>query len=201
LITLLMYWLLAFNIYDRYLHPLAPLVLLLAARGIHLLGALSVPMKTFIRTGAVLGSDRRVTRTNITGFVAATALVALCIVPHSLAALRGELSIGGDLGAHTGIDQLAVAISVLPNGAIVYDHWLGWALGFYLGDSPPIQIIWQPTPQALARAVCARSGARQYFATPAEEAMYWLAALEQGGVVAEPQFDGPLALYGLRCGA
>jgi 4-amino-4-deoxy-L-arabinose transferase-like glycosyltransferase len=165
---LLAYWLFSFNTYDRYLHPLAPLILILVGIG-----------------------ARRLHRFSI------AAVVAL-MLPFTLAALRGPLDIGGDHGQHTGIVQLAAAIQALPAGSTVYNYSLGWELGYYLGDQPAVQVVFQPTPQALARAVCANAEA-SYFAAPAAESAGWLAPLEAGGGSITLLSDGPFRLYRLSC--
>src|SRR5215467_15983208 len=90
----------------------------------------------------------------ITLFKAILAAVFLTILPFTIMALSGQLNIGGDRGEHNGIDQLAAALSRLPAGTKVYDFWLGWELRFYLGDQPTVSVIFEPSPEAMARAVC-----------------------------------------------
>jgi 4-amino-4-deoxy-L-arabinose transferase-like glycosyltransferase len=165
---LLAYWLFSFNTYDRYLHPLAPLILILVGIGARRLGRF--------------------------GMVAAVA----AMLPFTLAALRGPLDIGGDHGQHNGIVQLAAALQALPAGSTVYNYSLGWELGYYLGDQPAVQIVFEPTPQALARAVCANAEA-SYFAAPAAESAGWLAPLETGGGSIMLLSDGLFRLYRLSC--
>jgi hypothetical protein len=165
---LLAYWLFSFNTYDRYLHPLAPLILILVGIG-----------------------ARRLGRVGMVATVAA-------MLPFTLAALRGPLDIGGDHGQHNGIVQLATALQALPAGSTVYNYSLGWELGYYLGDQPAVHVVFQPTPQALARAVCANAEA-SYFAAPAAESAGWLAPLEAGGGSITLLSDGPFRLYRLSC--
>ena len=107
LATLLMYWVVASNTYDRYLHPLAPLVLLLVAVGIV---ALSQGMAQRWRYALPLAS-------------------VLFMLPWTAAALRGELPIGGDHGEHAEITALAAAVNALPQGrSSTITGWVGsWA--------------------------------------------------------------------------
>jgi 4-amino-4-deoxy-L-arabinose transferase-like glycosyltransferase len=168
LAMLVAYWLIAFNTYDRYLHPLGPLILLLVARGLLRLG------KPF------------------------TLLAIVCMLPFTASALRGQLDIGGDHGQYAGIRRLAQAVNVLPSGAVLYDYALGWELSYYLGDQPTIRIVFEPSPQALARAAC-DGAVRSYFVTPAEAAAAWLAPVKDRGASVAVLLDGPLELFQIDC--
>src|SRR5262249_38955780 len=155
LAALLGYWLIAFNTYDRYVHPLGPLILLLVARG-------------SARFGAALPW-----------------LVVLFVLPFTLTALRGQLDIGGDQGHGTGIDTLAVTLDALPPDSVVYEYGLDWELGFYLGDQSRVRLIFEPSPEGLARTACA-SDKPVYFAASATGLTPWLLPLrERGGSAAE----------------
>lgn len=111
---LALHWLLAVPVFDRYLLPLVPLVALLAARTVSLL--------------AVRYGEKQVLR------AALPALVVL-LLPGALRAARGGYPIGGDHGAYDGIDEVAAALRVLPEGGVVYDEALGWSLAYYLYDA------------------------------------------------------------------
>jgi 4-amino-4-deoxy-L-arabinose transferase-like glycosyltransferase len=176
LATLLAYWLLAFNTYDRYLHSLGPPILLLAARGMVLLGErLPIPARR-----------------------ALLLLVVGCMLPFTLSTLQGHGTVGGDLGVHTGIDGLAAQLKTLPAQSVVYDSWLGWELGYYLGDQPPVRIIFQPTPEAFARAVC-QSALPSYFVAPSSRSARWIGLARAGGAQIDQLRDGPFELYRLDC--
>jgi 4-amino-4-deoxy-L-arabinose transferase-like glycosyltransferase len=168
LAVLLVYWLVAFNTYDRYLLPLTPLILILIAQ-----------------------SARRLPRS-------LPILVVICMLPFTVNAVRGQLDIGGDRGQHNGIERLAAAINSLPSGTVVYNYSLDWELGFYLGSNTKIHTIFQPTPQALARAACATANP-SYFATPAADSIPWLMPLRQRGDTPTLLSAGPLQLYRLDC--
>jgi 4-amino-4-deoxy-L-arabinose transferase-like glycosyltransferase len=107
---LMVYWLVAFNIYDRYLLPLIPLVGLLVARAL----VIVLPNR---------------------GTLAAILLVGLMAWP-AVEAARSHYPTGGDHGAYDGIDELAAYLDGLPTDTVIYDHWLGWPLDFYLSASP-----------------------------------------------------------------
>jgi 4-amino-4-deoxy-L-arabinose transferase-like glycosyltransferase len=170
--TLLGYWLIAFNTYDRYLLPLAPLLLILVARG-------------------ALYSELRLGR-------GMPILVVLLMLPFTTAALRGQLDVGGDHGLHTGIDQLAATLNALPAGVRIYDFSLDWELGYYLGSTSTVRLIFQPSPAALARAVC-NDSTPAYFATVASEVPAWLDPGIQVSSEADNLLNSPFRLYQLRC--
>jgi 4-amino-4-deoxy-L-arabinose transferase-like glycosyltransferase len=168
LAVLLGYWLIAFNTYDRYLLPLTPLLLLLVAHGAQRLPRI-VPI-----------------------------LAVICMLPFTVNAMRGQLNIGGDRGQHNDIDRLALAINSLPAGTVIYDYSLDWELGFYLGSRTKVRMVFQPTPQALARAVCATANP-SYFASPSVDSRPWLLPLWQRDGTASLLAEGPFQLYRLDC--
>jgi hypothetical protein len=134
----------AFPVWDRYLLPLVPLLALLLAR---VFGFLVARIEVMIRRpGPPLSRLSR----------------ALC--PLSLVVLLSFLSlpawkaaqsrypVGGDHGAYDGIDEVAGFLHSLPEGTVVYQHWLGWHHSYYLFDSPVYLAYW-PTPSWLAEDV------------------------------------------------
>jgi 4-amino-4-deoxy-L-arabinose transferase-like glycosyltransferase len=176
LATLLAYWLLAFNTYDRYLHPLGPPILLLVARGLALIGErLPLPARRVVPLLAVG-----------------------CMLPFTWSTLAGHGTVGGDRGTHTGIDGLAAQLKTLPAQAVVYDFWLGWELGYYLGDQPPVRIVFEPTPEAFVRAVC-QSAAPSYFVAPSSRSARWIELARASGARIDQLRDGPFELYRLEC--
>ncbi len=211
LAMLLAYWLVAFNTYDRYLHPLGPLMLLLVARGLFVVSDI---VRNRFKGAACCPPTQELRST--TPFLMMT---IVCMLPFTTAALRGQLNIGGDHGQHTGIDHVAAAINALPAGSIVYDYWLGWELGYYLGEQSPARVIFQPTREALARAACeelsgtgipdpytSATKTREvadwaYFVGPTNEIEAWLIPLRERGAAITLLLDGPFRLYSLDCRA
>jgi 4-amino-4-deoxy-L-arabinose transferase-like glycosyltransferase len=155
LAALLGYWLIAFNTYDRYVHPLGPLILLLVARGA-------------TRFGTVLPW-----------------LMVLCMLPFPLTALRGQLDVGGDQGHDTGIDQLAKTLNALPPDAVVYEYSLDWELDFYLGDQTRVHLIFEPSPQGLTRTVCASDQPVYFAASVNGVSPWFLPLRERGARITE----------------
>ncbi len=173
-------WLVAFNTYDRYLHTLVPFVLLLAAR-------------------ALTGAIRRISARPALRLAIGAALAA-AMLPGTLAALRGDAPLGGDQGAHSGIDALADYLNTELPGEIVYDHWLGWELAFYLGTTPRVTVAYQPRPAALAGEMSGCGCRRAFVAPQSPQVAPWLAALARAGVAVTPIYGDPagrFAVYSL----
>jgi len=174
------HWLVAVNTYDRYLHPLVPFLLILAARG-----AVRAVRAAHVSRAGALGL---------------LTLTLIAMSPGVVGALRGELPIGGDQGRHTGIDALADAINRDLSGAVVYENGLGWELAFYLGESPRAQIVHTPQPEALAEEMRGRADTRYFVAPSAAHAAPWLDALERDEITArriQLEGSGEFALYAL----
>jgi 4-amino-4-deoxy-L-arabinose transferase-like glycosyltransferase len=166
-------WLVAFNTYDRYLHTLVPFLLLFAAHAL---------------TGAARALRARVPD-RWPGNAAITAggllLVGLLVLPGLADVLRGDAPIGGDQGQHTGIDRLADYLNRELAGEVVYDHWLGWELAYYLGDAPPVALVYSPLPEALADTLRAQPAPRYFVAPSPAAAAPWRAALDRAGITAQ----------------
>ncbi len=160
---LALHWLLAFPVWDRYLLILVPVAALLLGRSLHLVLLSSCPT----------GMLRYPPVTKLTCLPVSPALllsiVALAVLPFSVVAARSGYPIGGDHGANDGIEQVAGYLKSLPSGTVVYDHWLAWQLGYYLGDGFAY-LAYFDTPAAIADdlRVFASNGDR-YVIFPARE--------------------------------
>ncbi|MEK7326022.1 MAG: hypothetical protein AAB217_12265, partial [Chloroflexota bacterium] len=174
LIFLAGYWLLAFNVWDRYLLVLTPVIALLLGRVLDRLVysrfALRIPLRnTKYAIHLIL------------------LLSPFTLLPSALVAARSGYPIGGDHGAYDGIDEIAETLRQVPPGSVLYDHWLSWELGFYLFDGPAY-MVWMPGPEALAddlRAFGATSP--RYIVSPAWESFAETkAAIEAAGFTVEP---------------
>jgi hypothetical protein len=90
--------------------------------------------------------------------LAVLVLAGLMIWP-ALRAARSGYPVGGDHGAHDGINEVATYLDGLPAGTVIYDHWLGWPLDFYLFDSPAYTTYFA-TPEDLSAELRGLSGKR-----------------------------------------
>jgi hypothetical protein len=114
-------------------------------------------------------------------------IITLAILPFGVVASRSGYPIGGDHGANDGIERVADYLKALPPGTVVYDHWLAWELGYYLGDGF-VYLAYFDTPAALADdlRVFAKDDAR-YVIFPAREAPdKVIDAIEQVGYTLTP---------------
>ncbi|MCS7220935.1 MAG: glycosyltransferase family 39 protein [Anaerolineae bacterium] len=118
---------LSFQVWDRYLLPLAPIVALLGAR---VLWALTAKVKTAKLTRGE--GDRKRARL-VTAIL--VALLAVLLAVPAVKAARSGFPVGSDHGAYDGIDQVAAFLKAeLPTGAVLYHRWLGWHWRYYLFD-------------------------------------------------------------------
>ncbi len=145
LLYLAVYWLLAFNVWDRYLLPVLPICLLLLARVLRLV-AYSFQRAAYVLSRRINTRDLGYRRT--LGLVLPAALLLLT-GPGAVQAARSIYPIGGDHGAYDGIDGAARFIRTLPAGSVLYDHWLSWEWNYYLFGGP-VYVAWFPSPDSLA---------------------------------------------------
>ncbi|WP_343425828.1 glycosyltransferase family 39 protein [Candidatus Amarolinea dominans] len=116
----------SFQVWDRYLLPLAPLLALYSALALRWLWRRGGPIILLI--GLLLLS-----------------------VPAWRAA-HGGYPVGSDHGAYDGIEEAALVVrQYLPDNpfGVLYHHWLGWHWQYYL-DGAQFQRIYYPTPDYLA---------------------------------------------------
>lgn len=175
--TLMLYWLVAFNPYDRYLHPLIPLIALLSGRG-----------------AAWLYTRR--------ARFALPSIILIGTLPFTLMVTQPSTPIGaaGIGNNYRGVDRIAEYLNTLDGQPILFDHWLSWELRYYLGQFTRVRLIWYPTPEQLAREACTFA-TESYFAMP--NTLYttgrWRYELEQVGVQISEVARTPLILYHLDC--
>jgi 4-amino-4-deoxy-L-arabinose transferase-like glycosyltransferase len=119
------HWLLAFPIWDRYLFALVPVMCLLVGR---LASRIRAPQARLV-----------------------TALIVIALMSYPAAqAFQSALPVGGDHGSQDSIDRITDYLRGYPYGTVVYDHWLGWSLRYYLWDATPY-IAYFDTPDWLAQ--------------------------------------------------
>jgi 4-amino-4-deoxy-L-arabinose transferase-like glycosyltransferase len=189
------YWLLAFNVWDRYLLPVLPLGLLLLARLLHWAArGLARAVEFITHPWPTAQPWLTVRLIPVLGLLALAAL----LLPAARAAAQSRYPIGGDHGAYDGVDAAAAYLRTLPAGTVLYDHWLSWQWSFYLFDGP-VYVAWFPTPDALAGDLRAFGTASpRYLVVPTWESDAELrAAAASAGFVFEPRFvahrrDGPV---------
>ena len=145
-----------FNLYARYLALIAPLFILLLA------GRLTARR----RVGPVL------------------ALGSVALVLAGAAYTLGSSSPFDEARAQSaGIDRLAAHLNRKPVAAVIYDPWLGWELGYYLGSWHNKRRAHYPTAEALvAGAIALEETEPRYLVAPVDKPFHaWLTALLDAG--------------------
>ncbi len=146
---LLLHWLIGFQVWDRYLLGIVPLLALLLARALVALGA-AVPARPWRRIYAL----------------ASCLILVLGLAGPVVQAAHSELPVGGDHGAYDGIQELAAYIRAnAPPGSVLYHHWLGYHYRFYLYGAP-LRLHWYPDLDDLTRDTTVYRRESRYIAFP-----------------------------------
>ncbi|MEZ4516033.1 MAG: hypothetical protein R3C44_04055 [Chloroflexota bacterium] len=122
------HWLFAVPIWDRYILPILPLVLILMAR----------IMAGAIRWGLIrfpAGEQPR-----WTGVVLGVVVLAALLVP-AIQARFGRYPIGSQPTADQGAWRVAEVLDDAPYGTVLYDHWYSWQWRYHLFDSKVYELV------------------------------------------------------------
>lgn len=201
---LLLHWLAAFPVWDRYLLPMVPIFGVLLARLAGGACCLAARLVAYLRgrRGKVSKPGKTWSGGALPVLAAGALLVALQASP-GLSAAQSHVPVGGDHGALDGIGEIAAYVSGLPEGSVVYHHWLGWHYRYHLFRAPVYLAYW-PHPSWLAQDVRAfGGGVPRYIAFPVGESTARVArALSDEGYTISEQLStrtrtgGPsLSLY------
>ena len=170
---LLLHWLVGFQVWDRYLLGLVPLLALLAARA----------------SVAFLNALRAAPWRRIYAFALVAVLIVTLAAPV-LAATRSELPVGGDHGAYDGIDHLATYMRTqTPPGSVLYHYWLGYHYRFYLYGAP-LRLHWYPDLDDLTRDAQIYRREPRYIAFPSwQDNGPVVSALNEAGIMLIPEYQ------------
>ncbi|MDY7040064.1 MAG: glycosyltransferase family 39 protein [Chloroflexota bacterium] len=182
---LLTHWLLTFNVWDRYLLGLVPLMSMLLGRVIWLASRLGLMGLT--RLFRVWKSPGRPER--FRPDLVAVALVVILMAHPAWQAAHSNYPVGGDHWAYDGIDAVAEYLRTeMPPGSVLYHRHLGWHYLFYLFDAP-VDLLWYYSPSHLAEDALRMSDAPRYVALPRwEPRLPVQAALRRVGLDLHPLF-------------
>lgn len=150
----LLHWLAAFYTFDRYLLPLVPLLGLLAARTL-----------AAVNRAALLA-----------GIWAAIILLGTAGYHDPRADVYRSTQTDG-------LIQLASYLNSRRLGAIIYDRWMGWEMGYYMGAWSDKRRVYYPDPVIQARdALLNPDPAPRYFVAPDnQDVTVWLGAFHAAG--------------------
>jgi len=163
----------AFNTYSRYALPLVLPLALWVSRSFVVAPLLMMPILGRLSQDRQKGVTR-VLQMGILGVVVWVAVYGQGVsFPQSNDRLVGW----------AGLRETAQYLNEQPVATVIYDRWLGWELGFYLGAWTDKRRVYYPTPQMLAEGVDAlQDSAPRYFIAPQTEPVaLWAAALAQFG--------------------
>ncbi len=154
----------ALPIFDRYLVLAVPPMAMLVA-----VGLITITKRFNMPQSAVMLS---------------VLLFALPVIPYDTGQYGRR---GGDILA------LADAVNTREFGAIVYDHWLGWEMGYYLGAWSDKRRVYYPTPDDLSMdAPRNPDRAPRYLIAPADvDFIAWLQAAHEAGFRADLERSVP----------
>jgi hypothetical protein len=180
----LLHWLVAFSQHDRYLLPLLPPLLLLMARGVGWLHETGL-FRSIIVRGINTFRQPEPEKRWMVWEVGTILMVMIIPVIAAWDASEGRAPVGADQGEHTGIDTLADYLNAKPVATVIYDRWLGWELGYYLGAWSDKRRVYYPTPDALVYdALLLPEHEPRYFPAPDTAPVApWLTALRTAGFV------------------
>jgi hypothetical protein len=147
----------AFQVWDRYLLGLIPLLALLLAR------VLTLPWRLF-QARASRASHSIAPVPAFLYPILVMSILSLTLRPIQDAA-ASRFPIGGDHGAYQGIEQVVGYFKAVPADTTLYHRWLGWHWRFYLWGSPYDFRAWT-SPADLATQATARPGTRRYVVFP-----------------------------------
>lgn len=156
-----LYWLVAFSVRIRYLLPIIPFILLMVTLAI---GELASRWRGGI-------------------WVSGIAIILLLAHPTLTARSLSREPQDFDL---RGIDELADTLNQDFAGRIVYDYWLGWELGWYLGEDTEVWLVYFSTPEELAAHLQTETGARYLVAPNEELSEMWVYLLNLKNVQTTP---------------
>jgi len=205
-----------FQVWDRYLLGLVPVVLLLLARvlwragdglvalapvGWARLSSLLPPMRGKAGMGVEItaggeplsptplpSGERGARRLPLRGLVVALFLVATLYRPAQDAA-NSRFPIGGDQGAYQGIQTVADYFrGNVGAGATLYQRWLGWHLAFYMFNYP-YDFQWYDLPQQLADHAAKVTGPRYLVAPSWKSITEERVALGEEGLSLQPVYQ------------
>jgi hypothetical protein len=176
---LLLHWLLAIPVWDRYLLPLLPLVAVVVG---YQLSIVRMPSQMSWLFREFQFPKQVYHRPVVVG------VLLILLLVGAWRARNGRYPIGGQREADQGAAAVAEALAEAPYGTVLYDYWYSWQWRYHLFDKR-VYASWQPHPAALAEelAVFGADGSRHYLVLPdLAMARPFIRAIESAGFVLQP---------------
>jgi 4-amino-4-deoxy-L-arabinose transferase-like glycosyltransferase len=137
-----------FQPWDRYLLPILPLIVTLAARGL---------VVTWQRIKRL--------RHGATAQLPLGLGLACLLAWAGWTGVSGRLPVGSDHGAFDNLGRVVEFVRSRPSSALVYHHSLGWYFDFYLFDAPQQRPWWENSwklADLASRTASAQAGREQW---------------------------------------
>ncbi len=153
-----LHWVTAVPVWDRYLLPLVPMVAVLIGRGLERLGDWKI--------GRLGGTISRCPHRQSLNLLISLFSLLIILFP-AWGARYGRYPAGGQVNADQGVAQIAAVLADEPYGTVLYDHWYSWQWGYHLFYRK-VYVSWFPHGAALAEdlAVFGRDGNTRYITLP-----------------------------------
>jgi hypothetical protein len=152
-----------FSVWDRYLLPLAPLVALLLARIVVLIGERCIRSGGFPSQGAP--ALWRCPMINPLRAVLLALFLVLSLF-SGLKAARNGYPIGGEHWAYQGLDEIAAYLREnAPPDAVLYHRWLRWHYSYYLHGTE-FELRWWESGEHMQREALRTPDRVQYVVLP-----------------------------------
>lgn len=185
---ILIHWLLAVPVWDRYLLPLMPFF------------AVAVGCEV----GRLINSNRLIIERS--GAISQIALlVVLLQLLVALAARQGVFPIGGQPTADQGAAEIGQYLADAPYGTVLYDHWYSWHWRYHFFDRG-VYVSWFPHPQALIEDLqvfaAVEDGVARYVVLPKSAvARPVIRAVGEAGFRLQPVYEAAaMTLYRVEVG-
>ncbi len=193
---LLLHWLLAIPVWDRYLLPIVPLAAVWVAGGVAgEQGSRGAGGKER-KSGRELGFFTTHYSLLTTHFLLLT--FYLLLLSSAYPAWLGRWPIGGQPTADGGAAQLAQELVNAPYGTVLYDHWYSWHWRYHFVDTG-VYVSWFPHPAGLVEDVTVFGTDGRYLILPLDKrATPILRTLHEADIATHPiAAAGEMVLYQL----
>ena len=193
---LLLHWLLAIPVWDRYLLPIVPLAAVWVAGGVAgEQGSRGAGGKER-KSGRELGFFTTYYSLLTTHFLLLT--FYLLLLSSAYPARLGRWPIGGQPTADGGAAQLAQELVNAPYGTVLYDHWYSWHWRYHFIDTG-VYVSWFPHPAGLVEDVAVFGTDGRYLILPVDgRATPVLRTLHEAHIATHPiAAAGEMVLYQL----
>ena len=178
---LLLHWLLAIPVWDRYLLPLVPLLAILVGGSVRCQGS-------GVRLLSGIGGQRFI---HYSLFI-----IHFLLLFAAVRAAAGHYPIGSTAQSDQGAAEVAAVLQDAPYGTVLYDHWYSWHWRYHFFDTG-VYVSWFPDAPHLVEELQVFGPDQRFIALPAgDRARPIVRELDTAGFRLEPvAAAGNIVLY------